>query len=247
MKPFIIANWKMHFSLAEAVDICFNIISQDLQHNLIIATPAPYLAYLSHKFESIKFCAQNVSHFADHGAYTGEFSAMMLKSSNIDYAVIGHSERRNIFGETNEIIAQKVHHCVQNRVTPIICIGESLSVRDNYDYKTFLTTQLINSIADLSLTQTLIIAYEPIWSIGTDIIPTNEQLIEIFTHLHFICQQTQIANNINLVYGGSVNLNNIQQILKIPYIQGVLVGKAALDSEVLSQMLRACLTRVSKR
>ncbi|WP_316353922.1 triose-phosphate isomerase [Candidatus Trichorickettsia mobilis] len=239
MKPFIIANWKMHFSLAEAVDICFDIISQDLQHNLIIATPAPYLAYLSNKFESIKFCAQNVSHFADPGAYTGEFSAMMLKSSNIDYAVIGHSERRNIFSETNELIAQKVRHCIQNRVTPIICIGESLFIRDKYDYKTFLTTQLINSIADLSLIQQrFIIAYEPIWSIGTDMIPTNEQLIEIFTHLHSICHQTQIANNINLVYGGSVNLNNIQQILNIPYIQGVLIGKAALDSGVLSQMLK---------
>ena len=99
---------------------------------------------------------------------------MMLRISNIDYAVIGHSERRDIFGETNELIVQKVRDFIQNRVMPLICIGESLFIRNDADYKTFLTTQLIHSIADLNLTQAVIIAHEPIWSIGTDIISTNE-------------------------------------------------------------------------
>ena len=88
--------------------------------------------------------------------------------------MLGHSERRNIFGETNELIVQKVRYCIQNRVMPIICIGESLFIRNNTDYKTFLTTQLIDSIADLNLTQAVIIAHKPLWSIGTDKISTNE-------------------------------------------------------------------------
>lgn len=242
MKPIIIANWKMHFLLAEAVTICSKIMSQDLQCNLIIAVPSPYLAYLSDKFQSIQFCAQNVSHFSDTGAYTGEFSTIMLKSANIDYVIIGHSERRNIFAESDELIAQKVYCCFKASITPIICIGETLSDRNNADYRPFLIERLITALSALDTTQSrlnnIIIAYEPIWSIGTNVTPTQEQLTGIFADIYYFLQQSQIANNAHLVYGGSVNLDNIQQILNIPNVNGVLVGKSSLDYRILLQMLK---------
>ncbi|WP_341757034.1 MULTISPECIES: triose-phosphate isomerase [unclassified Candidatus Tisiphia] len=239
MKKLIIVNWKMHMSLDDAFKFCTKLTEQQYNNQLIIAPPVPYLAYLSDKFKSLEFCGQNVSQFADQGSYNGEYSSLLLKLSRINYSIIGHSERRNFFQESSELIRQKVENCLKSQVTPIICIGEELAIRQNNNYKDFLLKQLEESLPNYNMIgeQHLIVAYEPIWAIGTGIIPRKEELIEIFEIVNYYLKQSQVANNISLVYGGSVNLDNIGKILSLQNIDGVMVGKSSLDYQTLVQML----------
>ncbi|MCC8371666.1 MAG: triose-phosphate isomerase [Rickettsia endosymbiont of Pseudomimeciton antennatum] len=236
MKKLIIANWKMHMSLDDAFEFCTKLTEQQYNNQLIIAPPIPYLAYLSDKFKSLEFCGQNVSQFAGQGSCTGEYSSLLLKLSKINYSIVGHSERRNLFQESSELIRQKAENCLNAQVTPIICIGEDLATRKNNNYKNFLLKQLEESLPEVGK-QHLIVAYEPMWAIGTGIIPRKEELIEIFEVLNYYLKQSQVANNISLVYGGSVNLDNIEKILNLQNIDGVMVGKSSLDYQMLVQML----------
>ncbi|WP_250311654.1 triose-phosphate isomerase [Rickettsia endosymbiont of Oedothorax gibbosus] len=237
MKKLIIVNWKMHMSLDEAFKFCTKLTEQQYNNQLIIAPPIPYLAYLSDKFKSLEFCGQNVSRFVGQGSYTGEYSSLLLKLSKINYSIVGHSERRNFLQESNALIRQKAENCLESQVTPIICIGEDLAIRQNNNYKDFLLKQLEESLPNIVGEQNLIVAYEPIWAIGTGITPGQEELTEIFDALNYYLKQRQVANNISLVYGGSVNLDNIEKILSIQNIDGVMVGKSSLDYQMLVQML----------
>ncbi|WP_341763902.1 triose-phosphate isomerase family protein [Candidatus Tisiphia endosymbiont of Beris chalybata] len=246
MKKLIIANWKMNMSLTDACAFCIKLSALKYDNSLIIAPPSLYLAYLSDKFKFLTFCAQNVSRYEGQGSYTGEYSSLLLKLSNINYAIVGHSDRRNLFNETNEIIKQKVEKCLQADITPIICIGEDLKARQNKNYQGFLLSQLTetlpNSYKMLNKNKNIIIAYEPIWAIGTGSLPLQEELIEIFMLINSFLKESQVANNVRLVYGGSVNLDNTKQILRLPYIDGVMVGKSSLNPPILFQMLNyGCL------
>ncbi len=241
MKKIIIANWKMFISLDDSHKLCTELTKQKYDNRLIIAPPIPYLAYLSKQFEYIEFCGQNVSQFEEQGSYTGEYSSLLLKLSNVNYSIIGHSERRYFCGESSELVRQKAENCLKAEVTPIICIGEDLEIRKNNVYREFLITQLLESLPIIQLLNdnntNIIIAYEPIWSIGTGIIPSKSQLIEIFDIINLSIQQSQVANNVSLVYGGSVNADNIKKILSIKNIDGVMVGKSSLDYQILLRML----------
>ncbi|MCC8417836.1 MAG: triose-phosphate isomerase [Rickettsia endosymbiont of Bryobia graminum] len=225
MKKLLIANWKMNLSLEEAFTFCNKLVKHDYNNNLIIAPPSIYLSYLSDKFKSLAFSAQDVSKYQGEGNYTGEYSSSLLKLSNINYSIIGHSERRDLLNESNQLIRQKMENCFDADVTPIICIGEHLDLRVNKTYKEFLLRQLVESLPKnyQDLTKHYIIAYEPVWSIGTGNIPKKDELVEVFDIINSFLSQSQVANNISLVYGGSVNLNNIEQILSLQEIDGVLV------------------------
>lgn len=235
MNHLIIANWKMHLTLEESIRFCTSLTGKNYNNHLIISPPAPYLAYLANSFPSISFCAQNISHIENTGPYTGEYSGFILKSCNINYALIGHSERRNLFGESNEVIRQKAQNCLNAGISPIICIGEPLNVRENGNYKDFILKQLVESVPHTPVP--IIIAYEPIWSIGTGLIPSESQLIEVCEIVGSFLRESQVANNMRLVYGGSVNLDNIKNIVNLKNISGVLIGSASLKYEVLIQML----------
>lgn len=241
MTKLIIANWKMNLSLKDSFAFCINLSALQYDNTLIIAPPSPYLAYLSDKFKSLTFCAQNVRRYEGQGSYTGEYSSLLLKLSNINYAIVGHSDRRNLFNETNEVIKQKVEKCLQVDITPIICIGEDLEARQNKHYQEFLLNQLTETLPNnykfLNKNKNIIIAYEPIWSIGTGNLPIKEELIEIFMIINSFLQESQVANNFRLVYGGSVNLANTKNILNIPYIDGIMVGRASLNQQILFKML----------
>jgi triosephosphate isomerase len=241
MRKLIIANWKMNINLDDSDKFCAELTGQNYNNRLIIATPAPYLAYLANKFQFIEFCAQNVSQFTEQGNYTGEYSSLLLKLSNINNAIVGHSERRQFLEESNKLVRQKAENCLKVKITPIICIGENLKIRKKNEYKNFLLTQLTESLPRTqSNNQTdlaIIIAYEPIWAVGTGVIPSEEQLIEIFDLINVLVAQSYVANNVSLVYGGSVNENNIQKILSLPNIDGVMLGKSSLDCQILVQML----------
>lgn len=223
MKPLIIANWKMNLTFLEA-----RFFAERMPHypNLIIAPPTPYLGYLAHNHQ-FTFCAQDVSIYNDFGSYTGENSAKFFKSCMVNYAIVGHTERRKMCGETNIIVQTKAQNCIDNDITPIICIGETLDTRQDNKYIEFLTKQLKQSLPDGEV----IIAYEPIWSIGTGIVPSIFQIREIIDLIRSLDSKARV------VYGGSVNSKNCRNILNIQDISGLLVGSASLNQDELVKIL----------
>lgn len=231
--PLIIANWKMHMNKERATDFCKKILSSGVDlSKFIIASPTPYLGLLIDAFDGINFCAQDVSIFEGEGQYTGQFSSMMLSDIGIKYAIIGHNETRNLSHDTNQIVHKKAINCINAGIVPIICIGESIRVRESGNYKEFLLNQLVESVPILN--NPMIIGYEPSWSIGTGLIPND--IIEIFEIIKSFLSKNLIVNNVSLVYGGSVNLNNVAQILSIKNIDGVLIGKISLDPNNLTKI-----------
>ena len=181
---------------------------------------------------NVKLGAQNVS-INENGAYTGEISASQLKSYQVQYTIVGHSERREYQKETDIEINQKIKQLLKNQITPILCVGETLEERKQNKVKEIIEREI--SIATTDLTDQekskIIIAYEPIWSIGTGIIPTNEQIIEVFDMI-----KTAMPNS-NILYGGSANENNIDQLKQIPTIDGYLLGGLSLKVDKLKVFL----------
>lgn len=231
----IIANWKMNLSLAESAEFCRAVSSQDYKNLLVICPPAPYLAYLASQFPLLSFGAQHISHLQNYGAYTGEYSAQIIKNCQVNYALIGHSDRQQLFSESNAQIKQQAINCLKVGICPIICLGESLQIRQSGDYQAFIMQQLAESVPVTE--QPVIIAYEPIWSISTGSVPSRAQLTEITQIINAALQQRPVANNASLVYGGSVNLTNLASILGLADITGVLVGQASLNYQTLIPML----------
>lgn len=177
---------------------------------------------------NIKLGSQNVS-VSDNGAYTGEISASQLKSYQVEYAIVGHSERREYQRETNEEINKKIKQLYKNDITPILCIGETLEERKQNKVNEVLEEELTIATKDLTEEEKkrLIIAYEPIWSIGTGVIPTNEQIEEVFQEIKKLVPASYI------LYGGSANEENIDQLKQIPSINGYLLGGLSLKVDKL--------------
>ena len=194
--------------------------------------------YLNISNFSLKNCylgSQNVSR-NNNGAYTGEISASQLKSYGVEYCLIGHSERREYQKESLEDIHEKLLRLLENKITPILCIGESLEERNNNKVEEVLKEELLTALAGLTEEEKerIIIAYEPIWSIGTGVIPTNEQVIEVF---HFI---NKIIPNVKVLYGGSANEENIDVLKQIKEIDGYLLGGLSLKPEKLQIFINKC-------
>jgi triosephosphate isomerase len=213
-----------------------NLEVQEVYSDYIICPPTPYLALLAKNFPKINFGAQNVSSCNKFGAHTGEFSAEMLFSSGANYSIVGHSERRIEFSENDELIRAKSENCLSSNITPIICIGESLSTRQEKKHFEFLKHQILASIPKTE--KQIIIAYEPIWSINTGIIPAKDELEESIKLIRSFLKELLVAKNILLVYGGSVTQDNINQILSVDNIDGALVGGASLQYENFINILR---------
>lgn len=234
MPSFIIANWKMNLTLKEATSFCTSLSKKCCKNLLIIAPPTPYLAYLSNEFKNLVFCSQNVSHIVGVGAYTGEYSSLIIKSCNINYTIIGHNERKRFFKENNKIMKEKIKNCLESNITPIICIGES-SLTNSVKYEDYIIKQLEFLIPDTD--KTLIIAYEPTCSIGTGFTLPKKRLQEIINLIKIFLKKTKVANNTHLVYGGSINMKNIKKILNLQNIDGVIIGNASLNLENFIEMM----------
>lgn len=231
MHKVVIANWKMNFSLNEAIDFCNHFIESS-KNTLIIASPSIYLSYLSQNFPNIIFASQDVSEESyDYGAFTGEISAKMLYDLGVKYSITGHSERRINQLETNHIVKRKAVNCIKNNITPIICVGETKNVRESGHHLEYIKKQIMESIPDSS---SFILAYEPIWAIGTGNTPNREELIEVFSFIENV-----IAKDITLVYGGSVNLQTIDIIRTVNQINGIMLGKSSLDIVKLEQIIES--------
>ncbi len=202
----------------------------ETKHQLI-ACPT-FLHVSEFNVEGINLGAQNVS-VNDNGAFTGEISAKQLKSYNVEYCIIGHSERREYQKESNEEIHNKLVKLLENDITPILCIGESLEERKQNKVEEVLGKELTSAIEDLTTEQKdrLIVAYEPIWSIGTGVIPTREEIEEVFDFI-----KDQLPNTA-VLYGGSANEENIDMLKEIPQIDGYLLGGLSLKVEKLKIFL----------
>jgi triosephosphate isomerase (TIM) len=242
-KKWVMANWKMNGSLEMTTNYIheLNALRLNDQHTeVVIFPPAVYLPTFQQKLKNhaCKYGAQNV-HSEAKGAFTGEISTSMVKSLGCEYVLIGHSERRHIFGEDDNFIAKKFHNVKSHDMIPVICIGETLNEYQTGQTTAVLERQLHRLNDDL---QSCIIAYEPVWAIGTGLRPTNQELETTFNDIKEILLRLNVKyKDIPMLYGGSVTAENIKTIMSLDACQGVLVGGASLD---ITQMLEIieCIT-----
>jgi triosephosphate isomerase len=249
-KQIAAANWKMNNTLEEGTKLLNEIIHSDVQINdnqrVIFAVPFPYLVSAVQQLDNkanMYVSAQNC-HNKTAGAYTGEVSVDMLSSINIQYCVVGHSERREYFSESNQQLAEKVDRCLSKGITPIFCCGEPIAIRDNDGQNDYVAVQLNESLFHLDgeTIQKVVIAYEPIWAIGTGKTATAAQAQEMHAHIRTVLS-TQfgeaVAANVSILYGGSVKGANANEIFSQPDVDGGLVGGASLIATEFIQIIKA--------
>ena len=231
---FFVANWKLHGNL-NFIDHFFDQIQipKDTSKCIVICPTSIYLDTLSQKKNKFFIGAQNVSQYED-GAYTGEISCNSLRDFKIDFCIVGHSERRQIFYEKNVEIKLKSFQLIKDGIIPIICVGETLEEKENGKTNEVLENQLKESISDSSNASNTIIAYEPVWAIGTGLTPSYE---EIETTHKFIRENNKRFNNFKILYGGSVKSSNAKEIVALANVDGVLIGGASINLEEFKKII----------
>lgn len=245
--PVIAGNWKMYKTVDEAVAMVEELktaVSGVTDREIVVCAPFTALSALtSHLGDSnISVGAQDMF-WEEEGAYTGEIAPRMLTSLGVKYVIIGHSERRQYFGETDETVNKKVKAALKHGLVPIVCVGESLEQREAGQTEALVTRQVKGAFADVVATDTakVIIAYEPIWAIGTGRTATSEQAndtIKVIRHVIAELYGEEVANAIRIQYGGSVKPGNIKELMEQSDIDGALVGGASLESGSFSQIVR---------
>ena len=232
---FFVANWKLNGNL-QFIDQFINNISLPNANSkcVVICPTAIHLDYLSKNKNGFYVGAQNISEY-EEGAYTGEISVRSLIETNVNFCIVGHSERRQIFKEKDQDINLKSARLVANNVIPIICIGETLEQKEKGITNTVLETQLMNSIPSSSTFENTIIAYEPVWAIGTGLTPIIEEIDE--TH-RFIRDHNDKFNKYKILYGGSVKASNAREITNLANVDGALIGGASLKSEEFTKIIQ---------
>ncbi len=234
----IAGNWKMNKNAAETTALLNEMTSiiKDADCKVLLCVPAINIstAVEAVKGSCIEIGAQNC-HWATNGAFTGEISADMLKSFGIKYAIIGHSERRQYFGETDKTVNMRSLACLENGITPIICVGENLEEREKDITKDVIKTQIEAGLAGFTSEQlhNTIIAYEPVWAIGTGKTATAEQAEEVCAYIRQLLGEIfcpNCAKKVTIQYGGSMNASNAKELLSMPNIDGGLIGGASLKA-----------------
>ena len=234
-KSLIAGNWKMNKTPKESIDFVTQLVKNLKKYDdreVLVCPPFTSLFPISNILENspVKIGAQNL-YFEDEGAFTGEVSGKMLKEIGVEYVICGHSERRNIFGETDEIINKKIKKVVEYKMKPILCIGEKLEEREKGETFKVIENQLKKSLENFDGIEKLVIAYEPVWAIGTgkNATPSQAEEVHIFIREYFKKHYSEeISENLIILYGGSVNPNNIDSLMAEKNIDGVLVGGASL-------------------
>lgn len=241
----IAANWKMNMTLDECglfVDKLTNLLLDKPESKVIFCPPFSALFYMNGLLEATPYAlgAQNVF-WEDKGAFTGEISAEMLKSCHVTYVIIGHSERRQLFGETDHTVNKRLHKALSSGLLPILCIGETLDQRRNDETLTVLKNQLKIGMKDVQGEDInkMIFAYEPVWAIGTGERAEPDQIAEAHRSVRNVLADLGVvdAANIPILYGGSVKSNNIKELLEINEVNGYLIGGASLDVEEFSSII----------
>jgi triosephosphate isomerase len=243
--PYIAANWKMNKTIAEASEFIDALLPRiaATQHDVVVCPPFTALQELVERRRgtAVRVAAQNM-HFDESGAFTGEISAPMLVELDVEAVVLGHSERRQFFGETDEALAKKVPAALAAELEPILCVGESEEARDGGQTEEVLERQLQADLAEVSdedITK-VVIAYEPIWAIGTGKVATAEQAQEACAFIRDVLRaRGAAADDVRILYGGSVKPGNAAELLALPDVDGALVGGAALDAEDFAAIVEA--------
>lgn len=249
-KQIAAANWKMNLTLQQGEILVEELLkaTQDLAQNqeAVLAVPFPYLVNVkkmlagnNHFFVAAQNCYNKIS-----GAFTGEVSAEILKSVAVDYVIIGHSERREYFNESNEVLAEKINICIEYGLKPIFCCGEALEIREADTQNSFVENQIKESLFHLSGEQLFgfVVAYEPIWAIGTGKTASSAQAQEIHAHIRSVFAAKygpELANSISILYGGSVKAANAKEIFSQPDVDGGLVGGASLMAAEFAAIIKS--------
>ncbi|WP_018660881.1 triose-phosphate isomerase [Heyndrickxia acidiproducens] len=247
-KPIIAGNWKMNKTLPEALafaEAVKNSVPDKSVVDSVICAPALFLERLveATKDSKVKIGAQNM-HFEESGAFTGEISPVALADLKVDYVILGHSERREMFNETDEAVNKKVKAAFAHHLTPIVCVGETLEQRENNETTSFVGSQVKAAFAGLSDEQAkqTVVAYEPIWAIGTGKSSTSADANEVCAHIRSVIAEQfsqDVADRVRIQYGGSVKPGNIKEYMQQSDIDGALVGGASLDPQSYLQLLEA--------
>lgn len=246
-KPIIAANWKMNKTIDDALEYAKefkDLVADVTDVDIVIGPVFTALAAVSEKIEdtNIGLAAQDM-YWEESGAFTGEISPVMLKDVGCDYVIIGHSERRQYFGETNETVNKKIKVAHEYGLLPIVCVGEKLEEREAGNMKDVIEDQVRNGLNGLSEEQMLktVLAYEPIWAIGTGETATPEQAQEVHSFIREILADmfsSDVASQVRIQYGGSVKPYNIVELMEQPDIDGGLVGGAGLQPDSFSQIVK---------
>ena len=249
-KKIVAANWKMNMTQAESARFVESFLLRDIGEindvDVVIVPPFTAIAKVTEalgKANSIKVGAQNM-YWEKSGPFTGEISAPLLRDLFVHYVVLGHSERRTLFGETDEMVNRKVRAAHEAKLRPIVCIGETLEQRDQGNVEKILSTQLRGSLAGLSPKelQDTVIAYEPVWAIGTGRNATPAQAQEAHAFIRHTLREMAddaTAERVRIQYGGSVKPENARELMTQPDIDGALVGGASLDARSFAQIVKA--------
>jgi len=247
-KPIIAGNWKMYKNVKEAMALTNEIKRDVFDINNVEIVIAPSFVNLSDVGEmlietNIALSSQNC-YWEDEGAFTGEVSVPMLKSVGCGYVIIGHSERRKYFSETNGTVNKKIRAVIDGGLIPIMCVGETLEERENEKTLEVVKTQVTEGLSgfDEKYLQTLIIAYEPVWAIGTGRTATPEQAQEVHAMIRGLLNELyseELSSNARILYGGSVKPDNIESIMQEKDIDGGLIGGASLKSESFVGIIKA--------
>ncbi len=247
-KRTVIGNWKMNLGIAESVVLAQQIadgIKDTTDVEVMVCPPLTHLAMVSQvtKESTLELGAQN-TFFEYEGAYTGEVSTPMLTELGVTGVIVGHSERRALFGESDEIVKKKVDALIEQGVDCILCCGEPLEVREAGKHKEYVQAQLQSALTDVEVRDVdseLIIAYEPIWAIGTGKTATPEQAQDMHSHIRELLQVKygEAANNVRILYGGSCNPSNAKELFAQKDIDGGLIGSASLKADSFLQIIHS--------
>ncbi|MDQ1353421.1 MAG: Triosephosphate isomerase [Acidobacteriota bacterium] len=246
--PIIAGNWKMHLTSAEAIQLVDGIhygLPFPGEVEVIVATPFLSLPEVARHLRDsyIGIAAQNL-HFDDQGAFTGECSGKQIKDAGADYVIVGHSERRQYFAETDEIINKKIKAAYRNNLIPILCVGETLEERETGEFSAIIGRQLAVGLLDLTGPDAakLIIAYEPVWAIGTGRTALAEQVEDVHRLIRVSLAFKyggMVADAVRILYGGSVKPANSRELLTLPNVDGALVGGASLNAPDFIEIIKS--------
>ncbi len=249
--PVIAGNWKMYKVRDEALQFVYSVNqevpSPEVVETVICANDVLLRCLVKRQGENLKIGAQNM-HFLEQGAFTGETSPKLLETTGVNYVIVGHSERREMFNETDESVNKKVHAALKHELTPIFCVGESLEVREKGLTQTWVKNQVEKGLIDIKKDELdeIIIAYEPIWAIGTGVTATPEQAEQTIAFIRETVKNLydqETADRVRILYGGSVNPKNIESLLAQPNIDGALVGGASLEPASFLSLVNAAVNR----
>ena len=241
MKPIVAANWKMNFTIDESLNLIDEIIKRSPSVEAEIIFFPNYISLQSVKQKLVDTAymvgSQNVHH-DESGAFTGEVSASMLSILDLDYVIIGHSERRQYFNESDDQVNQKIKRALDVNIKPVVCIGETIDERKSGNTTEVLNRQLNKAFEEIDVLSAnkIIVAYEPVWAIGTGVSADENQVLEA----HALIKQTLVSifsENIPILYGGSVNASNAFELINLNNVDGFLIGGASLKSESFCQII----------